>query len=121
MERARREGEDDVIVGGQSGVGGGGDGGEDGGENGLFGGKEEEVDGDVDDIMVVVVVGMEEEMEEKVVKELVVEMEGRGGASWLAKEAAMAQVGLLFSFSGNKEEERMNNERERRSGGIYKG
>jgi len=29
--------------------------------------------------------------------------------------------GLLFLFSGNKEEERMINERERRSGGIYKG
>jgi len=110
-----------MVVGGQGGVYGGGEGGEVGGENGLFGRKEEEEEGGEYGVVVVVVVGMEEEMEGRMVVEFVVEMEGRGGASWLAKEAAMAQVGLLFSFSGNKEEERMNNERERRSGGIYKG
>ena len=66
--------------------------------------------------MVVVVVGIEEEMEEKKMVELVVEMEGRGGA-WLAKGGSKMALWLL-PFAGNKEgEEEIMKERERN--GVY--
>ena len=45
LERALRGEEDDMVRGGQGGVGGGGNDGEVGGENGLFGGKRGEEGG----------------------------------------------------------------------------
>ena len=49
-----------MVVGGQDGVGGGGNGGEVSGEDGLFWLEIEEEDGDEDGVVVVVVVGMVE-------------------------------------------------------------
>ena len=67
--------------------------------------------------MIVGVVGMEEEMEEKKMVELVVELEGRGGA-WPAKGSTMVVIRWLLETKKKKEKEMK--EKERKGGGYIR-